>query len=180
MLQKKTKAQSTLAEVIKEMARPRVAMSARVHCPELRHTVAFILKREQSSVIAEWLRRVNLVPELTNIPLSDADRTGHLPELFGDVISRLRLGKDAQPLISIAAMTHGKIRFAQGYSAAMLVEESRIFEVSAFSSLHLHRSELNQRKVMLDVITIADEADSQLTETVRGFVDALKTCANLC
>jgi hypothetical protein len=185
MFQKKTKAQSTLAEVIKEMAKPRVAMSAREHIPERQiqgvlRTVAFILKREKSSVIAEWLRRVNLVSELTNIPLSDADRTGHLRKLFDDVISRLRLGKDAPPIISIAAVTHGKERFSQGYSAAMLIEESRIFEVSTFSALHLHRSELDQSKTLLDVITIADEADRQLTETVRGFVIALKTCANLC
>jgi hypothetical protein len=32
-------------------------------------TVADILERELQPTIAEWLRRVNLVPELTNIPL---------------------------------------------------------------------------------------------------------------
>jgi hypothetical protein len=60
----------------------------------------------------------------------------------------------------------------QGYSADMLVEESRILEVSTFSTLHLHQSELNQTQALPDVLIIADEADRQLEETVRGFMAA--------
>jgi hypothetical protein len=115
-------------------------------------SVADILERELEPTIKEWLRRVNLVPALTDIPLSDADRTGHLPKLYYDVISRLRLGKDAHPPISIAALAHGQTRCAQGYSAGMLVEESRAFQVTTFGTLHLHRFELNQKEVLLDVI----------------------------
>jgi hypothetical protein len=53
-------------------------------------SVAEMLERELEPTIKEWLRRVNLVPELTDVPLSDADRTGHLPKLYFDLISRLR------------------------------------------------------------------------------------------
>ena len=138
-------------------------------------SVAFLLERERDSTINEWLKRVNLVAELTSIPLSDTNRTGHLPRLFDDLLSRLRRGSDAQPIISIAAAAHGNERFQQGYSPSMLVEESRIFQVSTFRTLHLYRSELDQSDVLLDVITIADEADRQLTETVRSFMTALAT-----
>jgi hypothetical protein len=127
------------------------------------------LERELDFTIKEWLKRVNLVPELTKIPLSDADRTSHLPRLFNDVINRLRLPRDIEPPLSAAAAAHGKLRFEQGYSAPMLVEESRIFQVSTFSTLHIHHSELNQKDVLLDVMTIADEADAQLAEAVRSF-----------
>jgi hypothetical protein len=135
-------------------------------------SVAVILERELAPTIKAWLKQVNLVPDLTNIPLSDADRTGHLPKLFDDLFCRLRLARDAQPPISITAAAHGRVRFAQGYSASMLIEESRIFQVSTFSTLHLHQSELDQSEVLLDVMTIADEADRQLTETVRSFMTA--------
>jgi hypothetical protein len=60
-------------------------------------SVADILQRELEPAIKEWLRRVNLVPELTAITLSDADRTGHLPKLYSDLISRLRLVEDSYP-----------------------------------------------------------------------------------
>jgi hypothetical protein len=131
-------------------------------------SVADILEREVQPTIKEWLRRVNLVPELTSIPLSDADRTDHLPKLFQDLIYRLRLGYAAHRPVSQAAAAHGEIRYSQGYSAATLVEESRILQVATFNTLHLHHSELNQDRMLLDIMVIADEADAQLTETVRS------------
>ena len=131
-------------------------------------SAADILERELEPLIKEWLRRVNLVPELTHIPLSDAERTGHLPELYRDLICRLRLAKDVHPPISFAAAAHGQVRCAQGYSASMLVDESRVFEVATFGTLHLHQSELDQNQALLDVMVIADEVDAQLTESVRS------------
>jgi hypothetical protein len=133
---------------------------------------ADILERELEPTIKEWLRRVNLVPELTDIPPSDADRTGHLPKLYYDLISRLRFVKDAHRPVSAAAATHGQIWRAQGYSACMVVEESRVFQVATFGTLHLHRSELDQKQVLLDVMVIADEVDAQLVETVRSLTGA--------
>ncbi|MGA8700572.1 MAG: hypothetical protein WB625_02890 [Candidatus Sulfotelmatobacter sp.] len=133
---------------------------------------ADILERELEPTIKEWLRRVNLVPELTAIPLSDADRTGHLPKLYCDLISRLRLAKDAHRPVSAAAATHGQIRRAQGYSASMLIEESRVFQVATFGTLHLHQSELDQKQVLLDIMVIADEVDAQLMETVSSLMRA--------
>jgi hypothetical protein len=55
--------------------------------------------------------------------LSDANRTGHLPKLFDDVLYRLRREGDAQPLISDSGAADGNIRYVQGYSPSMLVEE---------------------------------------------------------
>jgi hypothetical protein len=135
-----------------------------------RSSVADILEREIEPTIKEWLRRVNLVPELTENKLSDADRTGHLPKLYQDLICRLRIAKSAKPTVSIAAAAHGKVRRAQGYSASMLIEESRVFQVATFSTLHLHQSELDQNQLLLDIMVIADEVDAQLKETVRSLM----------
>jgi hypothetical protein len=135
-------------------------------------SVADILEREIEPTIKEWLRQVNLVPELTDIPLSDADRTGHRPKPYLDLISRLRLAKNAHRPISVAATAHGQIRRAQGYSACMLIEESRVFQVATFGALHLHQSELDQDQVLLDVMVIADEVDAQLMEAVRSLTGA--------
>jgi hypothetical protein len=141
-------------------------------------SVAVILERELGSTIKEWLRQVKLVPELSNILLTDSDRTSHLPKLFGDLLYRLQLPRDAEPPVSITASAHGRLRFAQGYSASMLVEESRLFQVTTtFGTLQLHQSELDQNQVLLDVMIIADEADRQLTETVRSFMTAQQAAA---
>src|ERR1700722_15199398 len=131
-------------------------------------SVADILERELQPTIKDWLRRVNLVPELTDIPLSDADRTAHLPKLYHDLISRLRLGGDAESPVSVSAAAHGRVRRAQGYSASMLIRESRVLQVATFNTLNLHRSELDQNLVLSDVVVIADEVDAQLIETVSS------------
>jgi len=135
-------------------------------------SVADILERELEPMTKEWLKRVNLIPELTEIPLSDRDRTAHLAKLYSDLISRLRLAKDVESPISVAAAAHGQTRRAQGYSAAMLIEESRLFQVATFGTLHLHQSELDHSQVLLDVTVIADEVDAQLMETVRSLMAA--------
>jgi len=117
--------------------------------------VADILERETGPTIREWLRRVKLVPELANIPLSDVDRCSHLTELYRDLICRLRLPRDASPSVSVAAAAHGKIRCEQGYTPAMLIEESRVFQVATFGALHRYQSELDHDGLLLDVMVIA-------------------------
>src|SRR5258708_2025855 len=67
-----------------------------------------------------------------------------------------------------------KMRRPQGYSAGMLIEESRVFQVATFGALHLHQRELDQNQVLLDVMVIADEVDAQLIacfeeERAHGF-----------
>jgi hypothetical protein len=129
-------------------------------------SVADVLERELQPMIKDWLRRVNLVPELIDIPLSNADRTGQ----YFDLISRLRLATNVLPPISVAASAHGQMRRSQGYSAGMLIEESRVLQVTTFGALHLHQSELDQNQVLLDVMVIADEVDAQLKGAVRNLM----------
>jgi hypothetical protein len=93
-------------------------------------SVATILDRQIEPTIKEWLRRMSLLPELTHIPLSDEDRSRHLPELFHDLACRLRLANDIRLPASSAATAHGERRRLQGYSPAMVVEESRCFRWS--------------------------------------------------
>jgi hypothetical protein len=140
--------------------------------PKTAKSVAAILEKELDPMISEWKREASLVPSLTTILLSDADRTGHLPKLFDEVLCRLRGNKDTEPLVSVAAAAHGRLRFAQGYSVAMLVDESRIFEVTTFGALQRHQGELDRNQVLLDVGIIADEADRQLEEAIVGFMAA--------
>jgi hypothetical protein len=132
-------------------------------------SVATILERELESTVKEWLRRVNLLSVPAHIPLNDKDRASHLPKLFRDLVCRLRLGKDAHLPKSTSATEHGHRRRDQGYSPAMLVEESRLFQVVTFQTLHRHQGELDQDQLLLDIVVIADEVDLQLMQAVRCF-----------
>jgi hypothetical protein len=143
-------------------------------------SVADILERDLDAVIKEWLMRVDKEPELTAVPLSFEDRTGHLPQLLRDVIVRLRLDDETKAPISQAASHHGDLRAQQGYTVAMAVEESRLLQVSIFTTLHKSQSHLEFETVLPSVVTIADEVDAQLKQQMLRFMasDAAKVAAS--
>ena len=135
-------------------------------------SVADILEREIQSLISDWLARVEHEPDLKSIPLSFEERTGHLPHLLHDVIARLRLDAGTKAPISKAAAKHGDLRHKQGYTVAMAVEESRLLQVTIFSTLHKNGKNLEFSQLLPDVVTIADEVDAQLKEQMLRFMAA--------
>src|SRR5580765_901417 len=141
------------------------------HIAVKKERVASILERDLDSTIQSWMSRVLHTDELTAISLDYHDRTGHLPLLLNDLVRRLRLPSDAKPLISSAAREHGILRRKQGYTAPMLVEESRILQVSIFNTLQNNLGSIDFGTVLLDVMTIADEVDSQLKQAMLGFME---------
>jgi CheY-like chemotaxis protein len=134
-------------------------------------SVASILEQDLDVTIQDWLALVEREEELTCIPLSFEDRTGHLPNLIADLIYRLRLPPSDKADISLPARQHGEMRRQQGYTAAMVVEESRILQVSIFNTLRKNLNKVDFSKVLGDVITIADEVDSQLKQAVLSYVE---------
>ncbi|MGA2097020.1 MAG: response regulator [Candidatus Acidiferrum sp.] len=145
--------------------------SPTAHTTVSKERVAAILERDLQETIQNWMCRVERTDELTAVPLTYQDRTGHLPLLLGDLICRLRLPVDAQSPISRAARDHGILRRRQGYSVPMIVEESRILQVSIFNTLQNNLGSVDFGTVLLDVMTIADEVDSQLKQAMLGFLE---------
>jgi DNA-binding response OmpR family regulator len=132
-------------------------------------SVASILEHNLDTTIQDWMALVEHDAELTATPLSFEDRTGHLPNLIADLINRLRLPPTTKANASIPAREHGDLRRKQGYTAAMMVKESRILQVSIFNTLQNNLSRVDFSKVLLDVIAIADEVDSQLEQAMISY-----------
>jgi len=134
-------------------------------------SVASILEQSLDATIQDWVALVDNDEELTCVPLSFEDRTGHLPNLLADLIYRLRLPQAQKAEISIPARQHGDLRRQQGYTAAMVVEESRILQVSIFNTVQKNLDRVDFSNVLRDVITIADEVDSQLKQAVLSYAE---------
>ena len=127
-----------------------------------REKVADVLERETDFVIHEWMGMVEKQEDLMHISLNFDERTDHLPQLLRDVIARLRLDVWTKTPISAAASQHGNLRRKQGYTVAMMIEESRLLQVCVFTALHKSSNQLDFTKLLPDVVTIADEVDAQL------------------
>jgi DNA-binding response OmpR family regulator len=161
----------------KELA-DRVRATLRTRNPAVstpKERVAGILQRCTSSIVDDWLARVTNNTELSRVALSDEERTGYLPKLIDDLIVRLRSPhvtiQEGGFISSPAAVAHGKLRRSQGYTSAMLVQDSRILQVTLFGTLQKNLRSLDFSLLLPDVMTIADEVDSQLTQAMEGYMD---------
>ena len=143
--------------------------------------VAEILQRCIASVVEDWLARAKQSEELNHVLLSDEERTGHLPKLVEDLVIRLSkpsaTTKNRDAAFSAAAIAHGKLRYLQGYTPAMLVHESRILQVTLFGTLQSNLSFLDFSLLLPDVMTIADEVDAQLTQSMDSYMNAMRASA---
>ena len=137
--------------------------------PPPTESVASILEHNLDATIQYWMELVEDDQELTWIPLSREERSGHLPHLLADLIYRLRLPPTSKANISIPARQHGDQRRKQGYTAAMVVEESRILEVSIFNTLQNNLPTVDFSQALPDIMTIADEVDSQLMQAMHSW-----------
>lgn len=135
-------------------------------------SIADLMERERANTITDWLARVEAEPELKSIPLSYEERSSHLPQLLNDVIVRLRLETGTHAEISAAAATHGNLRRKQGYTVALIVEESRLLQVSIFTMLHHNVKQIDFSLLLPSIITIADEVDAQLKQQMLRFMAA--------
>jgi CheY-like chemotaxis protein len=149
----------------------RKLLNPSIRRPELRQSVSHILERERDVTIRDWLLRVEREPELTAVALSSEARTGHLPLILADLVQRLAAKPNLQAHVSYAARDHGVLRREQGYSLAMMVEESRLLQVCLFNTLQTNLGFVDFDTVLIDVMTIADEVDSQLKQAVLGFTN---------
>ncbi len=52
----------------------------------------------------------------------------------------------------------------------MIVEESRMLQVSIFQTLQLHLRKLDTAVLLTDVMAIADEVDSQLAQAMTSYI----------
>jgi CheY-like chemotaxis protein len=146
--------------------------------PEI-ETVATILERTTEDIIQNWLERVQREESLMAISMSREQRCGHLPDLFSEMIDRLRTQKPigTKELMSLSAGEHGANRFSRGYTATMLLEEYRMLQISIFHTLKSNLVNIDYSFVLADVMTIADEIDFQLHQSVAGYTREMQLAA---
>ena len=134
-------------------------------------SVATILERSIEKTLEAWYARVEQDEGLMTLSLSREQRTGHIPQVLADVVHRLRsdraLGDKA--IVSTAAHHHGLLRREQGYSAAMMVDESRALQVSIFETLNKNADFIDFSLLLKNIMAIADEVDSQLSQAMVSY-----------
>jgi CheY-like chemotaxis protein len=137
-------------------------------------SVPTILERAVEDTIEDWFELVQGEGSLMRVPLSQELRCQHLPQILYDLVQRLRSPRALgdKGLVSIAAVRHGTDRQKQGYTAAMMVQESRLLQACIFNTLRKNLASIDFSVLLLEVMTIADEVDSQLAQAMESYVAA--------
>ena len=93
------------------------------------------------------------------------------PAAFADLVRCLRAHQSVSltDIDSHFAEKHDVLRHKQGYRAAMMVEESRMLQISIFETLRENLPNLDSAVLLKGVMAIADEVDSQLSQAVVCF-----------
>ena len=119
------------------------------------------------------------IRELTSLPLPAKERIEYLPEIIRNITTRLRAVRDVEVIdrASPAAVAHGQRRYYQGYTAPMIVQESRILQVCVFETIQRNLDTVDFTSVLKDVMIIADEADSQLKQSIGSFLTMQRAVA---
>jgi DNA-binding response OmpR family regulator len=139
--------------------------------PRLVESVATILERSVEETIKDWFQQAQREESIMAVRLSEEERCEHLPQLFRDLVHRLRSFKSlgTKELVSNAASEHGALRYSQGYTGSMMVEESRLLQVCIFRTLQKNLATIDFSILLIGVMTIADEVDSQLSQAMKRF-----------
>jgi ActR/RegA family two-component response regulator len=134
-------------------------------------SVATILERSVQRIIDTWLALAEKDEKLMVVSLDPAQRCGYLPKILDDLVNRLRYFRPlaSNKVESVAALEHGMLRRGQGYSAAMMIEESRLLQVSIFQTLQANLLSIDFSVLLVAVMTIADEIDSQLSQAIASY-----------
>jgi DNA-binding response OmpR family regulator len=149
-------------------------LNRRMRFPTKLSPVADILERETFNTIENWVTRAANSPDLQSVKLEKQERIEHLPMIFALLVDRLRQPHrlEEPAAFSQPAHDHGCLRWKQGYSIEMMVEESRMLQVSIFQTLQNNLASIDFTLVLVDIMAIADEVDSQLRQQVISFTAA--------
>jgi len=135
-------------------------------------SMAAVLERTSGSVIQDWYKLILAERFVMSVPLSRELRCGHLPQFFRELVARLLCSKSIvnKASVSPAASIHGMNRRRLGYTAAMLVEESRLLQGTIFKTIQNNLAIIDPSLLLTGVMTIADEVDSQLSQAMASFI----------
>lgn len=138
-------------------------------------SVAQIVNERKEEIIEKWLKTVRDDPEISGIPLNDAERTDHLPAVLAEMVEMLSSAGATTTAARIeAARRHGETRRKQRYSVPQIVEETRLLEGSIFNVLHTNLLSANFSNLIPDIIRISDTLQIQLKASIEAYLDSRK------
>ncbi len=128
--------------------------------------VAQILRELSSLICDRWLHQVLQDPELAAIPLTEAERSDHIPDMMEELIRRLEgPQEELSDVATDAARKHGKLRYQQGYTIPQILFEARVLQHVLTATIHENLFGLDLSTLVGDILEIGEtlQADAEIS-----------------
>lgn len=135
--------------------------------------LASIFKDNAEGIMAYVLDGMKTTPELAQFPLSDTERVGSLPAMLQSLIQALERGRDhdRQELLR-PAYAHGKTRREQGYTAPLIVEDTRCVDAAIVKTIEENLLGIDISELFPDWNLVHAMLQGQLKAAITAFLES--------
>ena len=134
-------------------------------------SLADFLSGHVGEIVERSLKSMKAHPRLGVIPLSDKERTDHIPELLREIVEQLRSNHPDDPTWAVgrAGAVHGESRRRQGYTQEMLVDDTRILDSSVYAVIQAHLLDIELSNLIPDLSRLNDGIEAHLQGSLSAF-----------
>ena len=132
--------------------------------------VAQIIKELSPLICKRWLQQVMADPELAAIPLTEEQRSDHVPDMVEELIRRLEgPQEELSDIATEAARKHGKLRYQQGYTIPQIIFEARVLQHVLTAVIHENLFGLDLSTLVGDILEIGETLQADVEISIRVY-----------
>jgi ActR/RegA family two-component response regulator/signal transduction histidine kinase len=132
--------------------------------------VAQIIKELSPLICKRWLQQVLADPELAAIPLTEEQRSDHVPDMVEELIRRLEgPQEELSDIATEAARKHGKLRYQQGYTIPQIIFEARVLQHVLTAVIHENLFGLDLSTLVGDILEIGETLQADVEISIRVY-----------
>jgi ActR/RegA family two-component response regulator len=131
---------------------------------------SMIIRENVGSIIEKWEQETGRSPQFRGFRVSRKELIDHLPALLNQLADLLDHHPRSEKTHLDSAAEHGRARRRQGSSVTMIVAESRILYRVIADCVQHHLLEMDISRLVPDLISISDNLNQMLSESLRAFL----------
>jgi len=132
--------------------------------------VAQIIKELSPLICKRWLQQVMADPELAAIPLTEEQRSDHVPDMVEELIRRLEgPQEELSDIATEAARKHGKLRYQRGYTIPQIIFEARVLQHVLTAVIHENLFGLDLSTLVGDILEIGETLQADVEISIRVY-----------
>jgi PAS domain S-box-containing protein len=132
--------------------------------------VSKLLRDLLPEIREHWLSEVMKDAEIAALPLTQSQRSDHIPEILDDLIRRLETGSDeVGPAGVEAARKHGRMRYQQDYTIPQILFEGRVLQQILTATIRENLLVIDLSTLVQDILQIGESLQAAVEVAIRVY-----------